>query len=79
MIVVANMARLAGHAGVSQSEREADGWRGVIAGENSSQPGIECLVTSLTLRCGVIRRISGVRWIRGFLPIGVMAGIALRG
>ncbi len=66
------MALFARHVGMAQSQREANGRRGVV--HVRAQPRVEACVAHLALVWGKFRRCRGVRRGRCILPIHHVAG-----
>lgn len=79
VVVIVDVALLAGHVGVPRRERKIDWWASVVAIERGSQPAIKRLMTTLAIRWREVGGISGMRRIRGLLPVGHVTGLALGG
>jgi len=79
MIVVADVALLARHVGVPESQREVDRRRSVIAIEACTEPAIEGLVAGLAATGREVGGILGVRRIGGVLPIFEVTRLAVGG
>ena len=79
VIVIVDVAFLAGHVGVAGGEREIDRRRRVIAVETGPQPTVKGAVTGLAAVGREIGGILRVRGIAGVLPILQVTGLAVRG
>jgi len=78
MVVVADVALLAGDVCMAQGQRKVDWRRGVIARETCAQPAVERLMASLAAARRKIGRILGMRRIRGALPVFQVAALTVR-
>ena len=79
VIVVVDVALLAGNIRVAGSQREIDRWCSVISVEARAQPAIERGVAALAIAGAEIDGILGMWRIRGVLPVFQMARLALGG